>query len=92
MGNIYLSSSNPSRPILVTPSASYLVGTRVSFLRIKPLLTEIDHSPPYSAEFKTRWSSTSAPSTCLQGEERDNFTFSYVSVTRSVFVLGLEAR
>ena len=36
---------------------------------------EADFSPTFNAELKNEWSSTSAPNICLEGADRDNFTF-----------------
>jgi hypothetical protein len=36
---------------------------------------EIDHSHPSSAEVKNEWSCASAPTVCLRGTDRDQFTF-----------------
>ena len=44
--------------------ASYSVP-KVLSLGAKRVGREADHSPPYSAEFKTEWSYTSAPPICL---------------------------
>ena len=36
---------------------------------------EVNDSPASSAKVKNEWSYTSAPSLCLHGMDRDNFTF-----------------
>jgi hypothetical protein len=46
-----------------------------SFLRVKQLRHEINHSPPFGAEVKHEWGYVSAPCTCLHGVGRDKFTF-----------------
>jgi len=50
---------------------SYFMGTwEVNYMSI-----EGDHSQAFSAEVKNEWSSTFTPPICLQGTDRDNFTF-----------------
>ena len=50
-------------------------GYRALFPGVKrPGTTDIDHSPPSSAEVKNGWSYTSTPPICLHGMDRENFT------------------
>jgi hypothetical protein len=45
---------------------------------------EVDHSQPYSAKVKYKWSSTAL--ICLHGMDRDNFTFiSHILLSRADF-------
>jgi len=48
-------------------------GYRGAFPGVKLSGREVHHSP-YVAEVKNQWSYTSAPSVCLRGMDRDNFT------------------
>jgi hypothetical protein len=41
--------------------ASYPMGTRDSFLRVKRPGREADHSPPFSTEVKNAWNYTPSP-------------------------------
>jgi hypothetical protein len=68
-------------------SASYPMGTRVSFPVVKRPERETDHSPPSSVEVKNAWSYTSTSqyvfmAWCLV-KHKDNFTF-YLLPNRSV--------
>lgn len=58
--------SNTSRQIMasVYPPIQYLTGLRGP-------KRDVDHSPPFSAEFKNEWSYTSAPYICFYGVDRD---------------------
>ena len=42
---------------------------------VKQLRHEADHSPPPTTEVKNGWSYTSTPPVCLDGVDRDNFTY-----------------
>ena len=56
------------------PSSSWLMGNGVL-----SLWSEVDHSPPTSAEVQKDWSCTSYLPICLHGMYRNNFTL-YLSV------------
>ena len=54
---------------------SHSVGTGFLLRGVKLPGYAGDHSPPSSAEVKNEWSYTPIPPICLQGVDRDNFTF-----------------
>lgn len=58
-------------------TAYYALGTKVLFRGVKRPGREVYHSPPSSAEIRNEWIYTSAPSACLHGAEKENFTFSF---------------
>ena len=51
------------RAVFMFPS----VGAVCSFMWLKWLGSDVDHSPPYSTEVKNEWSHMSAPTVCLHG-------------------------
>jgi hypothetical protein len=59
------------------PLSFLFSGYLVSFLGIKNLEYEVDHSPPPNAEVKNEWSYTSTPPTCLHAMHRVNFAFTF---------------
>jgi hypothetical protein len=50
-----------------------------SFLAIKRMGHEVNHSSALSVEVKNEWSHTSSTPICLHGTERDSFTFTSVA-------------
>ena len=63
-------------------TASYSMGTVVSYPGINRPGREVNHSPPFSAEVKNEWSCDSTPALCLHGVDRDNLTFCRVVGSR----------
>jgi hypothetical protein len=57
------------------PPSFLFSGYLVSFLGIKNLEYEVDHSPPPNTEVKNEWSYTSTPPTCLHAKHRVSFDF-----------------
>ena len=76
-GAIDFSYSN--RPhLLWDPSSLLLGGCRVSFLGVKRLGRDVDHSLPSSAEVKHEWSCTAGHLACLRVMDRDSFIYFYL--------------
>jgi hypothetical protein len=71
---IFFSSMNCPHQPCVTPS-HLLNGF------IKQLMCDVDHSPPSSADVKNEWCCTSV---CLDGVDRDNFTYTFMMLDRSM--------
>jgi len=59
------------------PPSFLFTGFLVSFLGIKNLEYEADHSPPTNTEVKNEWSYTSTPATCLHAMHRVSFSFNF---------------
>jgi hypothetical protein len=62
-----------------TPPPSFLFSGYlvISFLGIKHLEYEVDHSPPPSTEVKNEWSHTSTPPTYFHAMHWDSFAFTF---------------
>jgi hypothetical protein len=68
--------SSPNHPDqLWGPINLLFSGFQRSFMGIKWLGLDDDHSPPSSVEIKNEWSYTSTPLVCFLGMDRDTFTF-----------------
>jgi hypothetical protein len=78
----------PNRPYrLWGPPSLLLNGHPGSFQGLKRLGSDVNPSPPSSAEVKTGWSYTSTAPTGLRGVERSNFTLIFfVSLSAFAFL------
>jgi hypothetical protein len=72
--------SSPTRQDQLWGPPSLLLNEyRGSVLGVKQPECEVNNLAPCSAEGKNEWSCTSVPPVCLQGMDRDNFTFKFFS-------------
>ena len=74
------------------PPSLLFNGYQGSFLGIKWMEHEVDHSPPPSTKIKNYWNYTSTPPICLLGMDRNSFTFTLLSAYQTSqmnFVPGL---
>jgi hypothetical protein len=70
---------------LCAPPSPLFSRYRFPFAGVRLPGYEGNHSPPSSAEVKNVWSYTSTPPICLQGVDRDNFTFYSFFTSRVYF-------
>jgi hypothetical protein len=75
--------------IICTYPARCLLGAEFLYWEIKRLESEVDHSPPFSAEVKNEWSYNSAPRTCLHDVDRDDYKPEYVTAVVELLMIGV---
>ena len=85
--------SSPTHPDqLWGPTSLIFSGFQPSFLGIKWVGPDDDHSPPSSIEVKNEWSYTSTPLVYLLGMDRDFTFFFFYEFDPSVFIFSYSIR